>query len=239
MKEKLRRYFYYYRKEIGIALACCFVALIGLVCMLPKSKASSGEIKQDHSIMLPSSIQETEAKKDEPIIRVDIKGAVVSPGVYEMKESSRVSDVIYQAGGVLDNADLSRINLSKRVVDEMVIIIYTKEQIEAYNESQTKIEYIYIEPECTCPDTVNDACVSSKEENTSGGTSDGETIQGKISLNTATQAELESLPGIGASKARAIIAYREQKLFESIEELKQIKGIGDSLFEQIQDKITI
>ena len=239
MGQKLRRYFYYYRKEIGITLACCFVALVGLVFMLPKSKASSGEIEQDSSMIFESSIKETEIKKDEPVIRVDIKGAVVSPGVYEMKESSRVNDVIYQAGGVLENADLSRINLSNHVVDEMVIIIYTKEQIEAFNESQTKIEYVYVEPECTCPDTVNDACVSSKEENTSGGTSKEEMIQGKISINTATQEELESLPGIGASKAKAILEYREQKPFESIEELKQIKGIGDSLFEQIQDKITI
>ena len=237
MKQKLRRYFYYYRKEIGIFGACCLMILIGLVCVLPKSKASSG-LEENNPIVLEQNTIETEVK-DSPVIRVDIKGAVVSPGVYEMKETARVNDVIYQAGGVLENADLSRINLSKHVTDEMVIVIYTKEQIEAYNQSQTKIEYVYIEPECTCPDTVNDACITSKEENTSGTTSKEEVVQGKISLNTATQEQLESLPGIGASKAKAIIEYREQKPFESIEEIKQIKGIGDTLFAQIQDQITI
>lgn len=231
MKEKLRRYFYYYRKEICIFGSCCLVILIGLVCLIPKSKASSGEIQEE---ITQATFETPKIEQTTPeVIRVDIKGAVSSPGVYEMREGSRVNDVIYQAGGTLENADLSRINLSKHVTDEMVIIIYTKEQIAALNEAQTKIEYVYVEPECTCPDSINDACMESSQENELPSSSQ------KISINTATQEQLETLPGIGASKAKTIIEYRTKKPFSSIEELKEIKGIGDALFEKIKEQITL
>lgn len=231
MSQKIRKYLCYYRKEVSIGLACFCIFLLSLVLLLPKSKASSGS---NHGPIVVESMIEANHEKSETVentIRVDIKGAVVTPGVYEMREGTRVADVIYQAGGVLENADLSRINLSKRVTDEMVIIIYTKEEIAAYQNAQTKIEYVYLEPDCNCPDTVNDACITQQPTDTS--TSD------KISLNTATQEELETLPGIGESKAKIIMQYRDQKRFESIEELKEIKGIGEKIFEKLKDYITL
>ena len=231
MSQKIRKYLCYYRKEVSIGLACFCVFLLSLILLLPKSKASSGTTEEP---IVTDPMIELEPVTPDPVldtIRVDIKGAVATPGVYEMREGTRVADVIYQAGGVLENADLSRINLSKRVLDEMVIIIYTKEEIAAYQAAQTKIEYVYLEPDCNCPDTVNDACITQQPTDTS--TSD------KISLNTATQEELETLPGIGESKAKIIMEYRDQKRFESIEELKEIKGIGEKIFEKLKDYITL
>lgn len=229
MKQKIRKYLCYYRKEVSIGLACFCVFLLSLILLLPKSKASSGELKE---IVLPEPVMEEKVENADlevTSIRVDLKGAVAAPGVYEMREGTRVADVIYQAGGVLENADLSRINLSKHVTDEMVIIIYTKEEIEALKNPETKIEYVYLEPDCICPDTVNDACI----------TDTNPPVSDKISLNTATQAELETLPGVGASKAKIIMEYREEKPFETIEELKKIKGIGEKIFEGLKDYITI
>ena len=98
------------------------------------------------------------------------------------------------------------------------------------------------EPIIVCPE-VNDACVTDeleeplipKEEETS----EGATSTGKVSLNTATLEELQTLDGIGESKAQAIIDYRTQNgPFETIEQLKEVSGIGDSTFEKIKDKIT-
>lgn len=229
MNQKLKRYFYHYRKEVGLGVLCFFVCVLFCIFLLPKPKASN-HIEEELDIVAP--VEEATVVQEEPVIRVDIKGAVVSPGVYEMRETARVNDVIYQAGGVLENADLSRINLSKRVTDEMVIIIYTKEQIAAYNESKTEIEYIYVEPDCTCPDLVNDACTTPKEDSSN-------TMDQKISINTASKEQLEALPGIGASKAEAIMEYRENKPFDSIEELQEIKGIGESVFEKLKEYITI
>ncbi len=228
MNQKIKRYLYHYRKEIGIGVVCFSICFLFLILLLPKSKASSG--KPEEPLIIEPIIETTESIQEESVIRVDIKGAVVSPGVYEMREGSRVNDVIYQAGGVLENADLSRINLSKHVVDEMVIIVYTKEEIAALQTNQTKIEYVYIEPDCTCPDNVNNACI---ENNSNDTNSD------KISLNQATQEQLETLSGIGEAKAKIIIEYREKKPFETIDELKEIKGIGEKIFEKIKDHITI
>lgn len=223
MNQKLKRYFYHYRKEIGIGTICFFICLISIICLLPKSKAQSPSQTRE-----PLELEVEKNIETEEVIRVDIKGAVTNPGVYEMRSTARVNDVIYQAGGILENADLSRINLSKHVTDEMVIIIYTKEEMDTYNNPPTKIEYVYIEPNCSCPDAINDACIIPKEEN-----------ETKISLNHATKEQLEILPGIGKSKADAIISYRETKPFESIEELKEIKGIGEAIFEKLKDYIML
>jgi competence protein ComEA len=185
-------------------------------------------------------------------VKVDIKGAVNNPGVYELESNSRVIDAINMAGGLLENADTTLINLSKNLTDEMTIIIYTKEEIENYKATQKQIEYVYIEVE-SCPDKINDACInpsseesssSSKTENTSTKTSttqDNTTEESKlVSINTATSDELQTISGIGKSKAEAIINYRTQNgSFKSIEDIKNVSGIGDSLFEKIKDYITI
>lgn len=222
MKQKVKRYLYHYRKEFGISVICFLICIFSLILLFPKSKVSSKSMELDTVVE-----KLTETPKIEPpdVIRVDIKGAVVNPGVYEMRNNSRVNDVIYQAGGVLESADLSRINLSKHVTDEMVIIVYTKEEIANYNTP--KIEYVYLEPECICPDDINDACIESKEE------------KKKVSLNQASKEQLQTLAGIGSSKAEAIIEYRGLHPFESIDELKQVKGIGEAIFEKIKDNIVL
>lgn len=179
----------------------------------------------------------TEEAEDEvkKVFKVDIKGQINEPGLYEMEEGSRVMDVINKAGGLTDNADTSVINLSKKVKDEMVILIYSRDEVEKLKEEEQ-------EPIIVCPE-VNDACVTDeleeplipkKEE-----TSDGAVSTGKVSLNTASLEELQTLDGIGESKAQAIIDYRTQNgPFETIEQLKEVSGIGDSTFEKIKDKIT-
>ncbi len=172
---------------------------------------------------------------EEEKVTVDIKGAVNNPGVYEMDESSRVNDVIKKAGGLKDDADTSLINLSKKVTDEMVITIYTKEEIEEQNQTCAP---------CECPE-VNDACVTDEDANSNNDDSSSDdsadtNSTGKISINTATLSELQTLNGIGEAKAKAIIGYRETNGdFKSIEEIKNVSGIGDAIYEKIKDDITI
>lgn len=178
-----------------------------------------------------------EEKKEEPqLFKVDIKGQINKPGLYELKEGSRVMDVINQAGGLTDNADTSVINLSKKVKDEMVILIYSKAEVEKLKEDEEK-------PQIICPE-INDACVTDELEeplipNEETKEETKETPTGKISLNKATLEELQTLDGIGATKAQAIIDYRTQNgSFKTIEELKEVSGIGEATFEKIKDKIT-
>jgi len=148
------------------------------------------------------------------IFFVDLKGAVKKPGVYQVT-NERVNDLIQRAGGLLKNADTSNINLSQKLTDEMVIIINTKQELK-------KI----INPIINQP-LKNDALITNNSENT------------LINLNTADLNTLMTLTGIGEAKAKDIINYREQTPFTIIEDLKNVKGIGDSTFDKIKNLITI
>ena len=182
-------------------------------------------------------------------IKVDIKGMVNNPGVYELDENSRVIDAINVSGGLIEGADTSAINLSKILKDENVIII---DSIKDNVEPQPIIKYVY--KECDCP-KFNDACINNNDvvnyqetnNNTKEETSDNESnnkedsnINNQVSINTGSLQELETLSGVGESKAKAIIKYREENgLFNALEDIMNVSGIGNSLFEKIKDFITL
>lgn len=159
------------------------------------------------------------------LIKVDIKGAVKKPGVYEVYESARIIDIIELAGGLKSKANTEYINLSKIVEDEMVIWIYTNDEIKEFKKSN--IKYEYIDKTCKCPDVSTSACINNSN------------VNDKININTATLEELMTLPGIGESKALSIIEYREKTLFKTLEDIKNVSGIGDSAFDRIKDYITV
>lgn len=167
---------------------------------------------------------------------VDVKGAVNAPGVYELEDGKRVIDAINLAGGFSDKADTINVNLSKRLTDEMFIVIYTKQEIYNYKKSNETSNINCASFECVCPDVKNDACIEKnlKAENNK------KKANNKVSINNATKEDLMSLTGIGESKANAIINYRnENGLFKQIEDIKNVSGIGDSVFEKIKNNITL
>lgn len=173
-------------------------------------------------------------------ITIDIKGEIKKPGVYELEEGSRVIDAIKESGGLTKEADTSTINLSKKLEDSNVIIIYGKnkkeEKIENVIELQTIIEYI--EKECSCPEIENNACINIEDVVIEK--ADGNQPNSLVNINTATKETLMTLQGIGESKAIDIINYRnETGPFKNIEEIKNVKGIGESIFEKIKEYITI
>ncbi len=145
-------------------------------------------------------------------IVVDIKGAVVNPGVYYVNADTIVQEVIVLAGGLTKEADTSNLNLSKKVSNEMVITVYTKEEIKENKKLDAILE----------------------------DSQDGHVSNAKISLNNASIEELTTLSGIGEEKAKLIIQYRDKcGPFKSIEEVKNIKGIGQAMYEKIKDYITV
>ena len=153
---------------------------------------------------------------------VDLKGAVKKPGVYKVKQGTIVNELIELAGGLTKNAYTDNINLSKKLTEESVIYIYTVSEIKKLNNPTTtsSVKYDSYDLEITTNTT--------SLNNTS-----------KININTASINELTSLTGIGESKALAIVAYRTESPFKSIEEIKNISGIGESLYAKIKDNITI
>lgn len=215
------------------------VILISLLIIVFTYYFNQTETVAAETNLIEANTEEIKEEKNKKI-KVEIKGAINNPGVYELDDNSRVIDVINIAGGLTENADTSLVNLSKKINDEMVIIIYTREEIENYNNSKIKTEYVYIEVP-SCPDKVNEACIEEyKEENKEGKQETKEETKNLININTASIDELTKLSGIGEAKAKLIIEYREQNgKFKEIKELTNVKGIGDSLIEKIKDNITI
>lgn len=148
-------------------------------------------------------------------IIVHITGEVNKPGIVILNKNSRIADAINKAGGATKEADLNQINLAYILEDGQKIYIPNK------NEKIDEDEYI------TEGNGNNMENSNSKE---------GE----KVNINEAMQTELEELPGIGPSLASRIIEYREQNGdFKKIEELQNVKGIGDAKYNDIKDKVTV
>ena len=177
--------------------------------------SNSGEVNTSISKKTESS----NVKIEDSNIKVDIKGAVKSPGVYEIKNGSRVNDLIKLAGGGTKDADLNATNLSKKLKDEDCVVISKKGEV---NKMQTS--------EGSTSSTQNSAVSNSESK--------GENVI--ININTASKEELMTLTGIGEAKADVIIEYREQNGgFKSVDELTKVGGIGEKTLAKFIDKIDI
>ncbi len=209
--------------------------IIGIILVIIVSLITTKEEEFDEPVIEKEKNVKTKVK-EETTIKVDLKGEVNAIGVYEMKTNERISDLINKAGGLTKNADTSLINLSKKLEDQMVIIIYSKTEVNKM-KNQNKEEKI------TCPE-VNDGCITTEKAETlldkSSTSKETKTTSSQININTATEEELQTLSGIGESRAKAIIEYRNQKgKFEKIEDIKNVSGIGDALYEKIKSNITV
>ena len=238
-------------KIIGIIiLVICLSIIIGIKYYLYDKKENIVTNKEKE-ITISKKKDKIEENDHKEKIFVDIKGAIKKPGVYEMDEDKKVIDVVYQAGGLSEEADTTYVNLAKNLIDEMVIIIYTKDQIKEAKKS----ELLSTESSgsCVCPKISNDACINNKNNSKTNSNSKNTTTKNNnqdknttnktnelININTATKEELQTISGIGEGKAQAIIDYREENgNFNSIEDILNVSGIGESIYEKIKDSITV
>lgn len=234
MKNRLENLFKYKFYIIMGALLILFLIIFSGMFMVHASSSDTTVSIEDTN---QSEIKDEKEEISE--IVVDVKGAVNTPGVYRMQSNSYVYQAIEAAGGLLDTADTSVLNLSKHLSDSMVVIIYTKEEVALSKTANEKVKYVEVNIPCVCPDNMNDACIekNNSDDNANNSKNDDDKL---ININEATLEELLKLDGIGASKASAIIEYRIQMgSFKKIDDILNVSGIGDALFEKIKDKITI
>jgi competence protein ComEA len=222
-------------KKIIIGIAIIAIIIAGILIYFLYNKNEKEEVVDD-IIIEKEKITNDEKKEIKEYYYTDIKGAVINPGVYKIEVNSRVIDAINLTGGLNKDADTSVINLSKKVSDEMVIIIYTKAQIKKFQSSNSGVIVKFVDKNCECPDPgVNQACIVDTNS-----TANNNNPSTKISINTASITELQTLSGIGATKAQDIINYRNSNgPFTKIENIKNVSGIGDSTFAKIKDYITV
>ncbi len=245
VSEFIEKYYY---------LIIIFLLLVTITIVLIKPSRKVTNIVKEYS---SNNIQDL-SSSDDSNIKVEIKGMVLNPGVYELENGKRVNDLIEVSGGLLENANTNYLNLSKKLKDEMIIIVYSNDEINSFKENKNS-NYENIKIECNCPDTINNACLdigdishednityennsenknpNSENKNLDSNISD---IDSKISINDADEENLTKISGIGSSKAKSIIEYRKQNgNFKTIEDIMNVSGIGKSLFEKIKDYITV
>lgn len=237
----------YYLKKYGKDGVLFLITLSCLgVLFYNNFKAENKKMEDVKSIALVNEEEknstEKESQQDE-LLYVDVKGAVKKPGVFAVNDGAIIKDVIDMAGGFLKTAYQNGINLSKKVSNEMVIYVYTKTEIKKYEESNNTPKNVVNE---TCKTSSYNICecTTNKESVIEIGESnqnDSNKVESKlVNINTASASELTALSGIGESKAQAIIKYREQNgNFKTIEDITNVNGIGDAVFDKIKDLITI
>lgn len=227
---------FYHHKTLLLAFIIIVMSSIGGVFAMSKE-----DMEEENTIISDVSLKEEveeepkeleEAPKEEgKLWSVDIKGEINQPGVYQVSENTRIYEVIEMAEGVTKKATTENINLSKKISDEMVIYIFSKEEYQ--KKILCDVENSY-EAEIT-KEITEKSSIMEKDNNT---LTKEETK--KISINQAKKEDLMTLEGIGESKAESIIKYRiEHGGFQTIEELKEVSGIGASLYEKIKNNITL
>lgn len=216
---------YYFNKAKIFAFCVLLITILtcGCVfCYIGLDKDKTDEVLLSSALIANSEDAVPETKK----IKVDIKGNIKNPGVYEVDYGSRVIDIINEAGGILKNSNTRYINLSKIVEDSDVIVIYTDDEIKKAKEN----DIIYIEAPCICEE-INNACIENNYDINNGE---------KININTAEIDILKNLSGIGDVKAKAIVEYRTNiGYFKNIDDIKKVDGISETVFEKIKNDITV
>ena len=207
-------------KEYKIIVICAGLglALSGFFLLKPSSQTPVKEtnLQTEVSAVSKDSSSEKEVKKEEKeespeqdLITVDVKGAVKSPGIYDLPVGSRVHDAVQKAGGLTDEADSKSLNLAQKISDEALVYVPTKGE-EAASQQATS---------GTSPSTSKDK---------------------KVNLNKASLEELKQVKGLGGKRAQDIIDHREANgKFKSVDELKKVSGIGAKTIEKLKDYVTV
>ena len=209
-----------YKIALGLGLlgviAAGFILLQGRdqggtdVQQLTEQTSSSSSYKDEKS---NKSNEISQAETDDQLVTVDVKGAVKKPGVYQLQSNSRVHDALEKAGGMTEEADLKSVNQAQKLSDEAVVYV------------------------AKVGENAVDVTTSAPASATSG---TGQAKSALVNLNTATEADFQTISGIGQKRAQDIIAYREANgRFKSVDDLKNVSGIGAKTLEKLKEYVTV
>ncbi|MFB4007124.1 helix-hairpin-helix domain-containing protein [Streptococcus pneumoniae] len=203
-------------KEYKIIVICTGLGLLvgGFFLLKPAPQTPVKETNLQAEVAAVSKDSSTEKEeKEEPVeqdlITVDVKGAVKSPGIYDLPVGSRVNDAVQKAGGLTEQADSKSLNLAQKVNDEALVYVPTKGEEAASQQAGSGA-----------------ASSTSKEK--------------KVNINKASLEELKQVKGLGGKRAQDIIDHRESNgKFKSVDELKKVSGIGAKTIEKLKDYVTV
>ena len=201
-------------KEYKIIVICAIFGMVlgGFFLLKPVAQTPAKESNLQTEVTTVSKDEKEDKNQKEEVVEqdlitVDVKGAVKSPGIYDLPVGSRINDAVHKAGGLTDNADSKSINLAQRISDEALVYVPTKE-------------------EATSQEMPSSA--SNNKENK------------KVNLNKASVEELKQVKGLGAKRAQDIIDHRESNgKFKSVDDLKKVSGIGAKTIEKLKEYVTV
>lgn len=239
--EKIKKIYNKYKLYIFIAIIIILIIIIGFLY--------SYKVTLNEELIINSEIKEENNKIDEEkqeTLKVDIKGEVKHPGVYELYKNDRVIDVIKKADGLTLDADTSYINLSKKIKDEMVIIVYSKDEVKEYRKKQKEVnenkktvnkieKYEEVKEELVCPNIVNDSCIK-EEDSYSSNIKSTEKTESKKGIKDEVEnikEKEENLDSDNSSETEEILNNKININTASKEELLTLKGIGESKADKI------
>ncbi len=200
-----------------ITVLMLFTIVIGGILIYGRKKEEKEEFKV--SVVATgnnSAASDTPGARDKPDTEntdrklfAYICGEVQKPGVYEVKEGSRIVEILEMAGGFTDEACENYLNLAEPVYDGEKIYVPSEEEIQSGSFAENE-------------SSINDG------------------TNRKVNINTADEKTLQTLPGIGENKAEAIVSYRKKNgSFDKTEDIMNVSGIGESIFDRIKDLITV
>ena len=190
------------------------------------SKNTEDTINKNDGEENSSSSNSNEANKSEKDVGVKeitvyISGQVAKEGVVTLSSDKRLADAVEKLGGLTKNADTNNINLAMKLEDEKHYIIPKEGEVIQNNSDSTQV-------------------TSNKDNNSSNNATQSDSQGSKININTADLKELDDIPGVGEATANKILSYRDENgEFKSIEEIKNVNGIGDKKFENMKDLICV
>ncbi|KPA72398.1 competence protein, partial [Streptococcus suis] len=193
-----------YKWQIALPAVAGLLMATFLIFSQPAKSDQTGLTDFSQTAQTSSSQEQTEeinteASEEPSQLVIDVKGAVEKPGLYTLEAGARVNDAVEAAGGLTSQANPKSINLAQKLSDEAVVYVASKDENISVVTSTTA------------------SSAMSPEGN-----------EGKVNLNTATEADLQTISGIGAKRATDIIAYREANGgFKSVDDLNNVSGIGD------------
>ncbi|CYU48648.1 helix-hairpin-helix domain-containing protein [Streptococcus suis] len=206
-----------YKWQIALPAAAGLLMATFLIFSQPAKSDQTGLTDFPQTAQTSSSQEQTEETSTEESeelsqLTVDVKGAVAKPGLYTLEADARVNDAVEAAGGLTSRADPKSINLAQKLSDEAVVYVASKDENISVVTSTTV-----------------SSAMPPEEKSTS-----------LVNLNTATEADLQTISGIGAKRATDIIAYREANGgFKSVDDLNNVSGIGDKTMESIRPYVTV
>ena len=181
----------------------------------------SPEVNEGDVPVRPENVSEPD------MLCVHVCGAVMRPGVYELSAGCRVYEAVQEAGGFVEDADQDYVNQAQTLRDGVKLVIPTKEDVAALSgdgDNNTGALAGIVDEAFQDIETVDS----------------GQTADGRININTATEAELCNIPGIGGTRAAAIVAYRESNgSFQKPEDIMKVSGIKEGLYGKIKDSIRV